>query len=92
MFDYFELRVRRAWGGGGVGGRGGENNIVARFAQQATLEHQMRPLVAVQIIITAPHGNTRGPAGVKVGFRVCVSGREGTRTLTHSRILCSDSV
>lgn len=56
-----------------LGGPAGGNDIVARFAQQATLEHQMRPLVAVQIIITAPHGNTRGPAGVKAEIRVCVS-------------------
>lgn len=64
----------------------GADDIVARFAQQATPGHQMQPLVAVQIIITALHGNIRGPRRcntrdprVRVRASVYEGGRWGTR-------------
>lgn len=41
----------------------------------------MRPLVAVQIIITVLHGNTRRPAGVKAG--PCVCGRPAVHALSR---------
>lgn len=75
-----------------LGGPAGGTILSRDSPSRRLAEHQMRPLVAVQIIITVLHGNTRRPAGVKAGSRVCGPDRRCTRTLAHSRIPRNDSV